>query len=233
LYSVSYQNQNIPFKIVPSRGRSLTIKIGLDQTVLVRAPKYVGFNEIAAFVQDRAKWVAEKRAEFALLQRPTAEVYEQGAWVSLLGEKYQIVVNQADINLVTLHAQTLQVKVLGEISNEKIAKLVMAWYREQALSLFTERMRVCYQSAAQVGIRAFSTLQIRKMKSRWGSCRRSGNITLNLTLIKLPLAVIDYVIMHELCHLKEFNHSSAFYALLDQAMPDWQKQRQILFQYTL
>jgi predicted metal-dependent hydrolase len=72
------------------------------------------------------------------------------------------------------------------------------------------------------------TFEIRHMAKRWGSCTPEGKILLNLKLIQVPKGLIDYVVMHELCHLKEHHHGAAFYALLGRAMPDWQERRQQL-----
>ena len=71
-------------------------------------------------------------------------------------------------------------------------------------------------------------LIIRRLQARWGSCSPSGVITLNLTLIQTPKACIDYVILHELCHIKENNHSAAFYKLLGHVLPDWERRREKL-----
>lgn len=75
------------------------------------------------------------------------------------------------------------------------------------------------------------TLTIRRMKTRWGSCGRSGRILLNPRLLQAPLDLIDYVVVHELCHLKEHNHSKRYYALLDAAMPDWRDRRKRINAY--
>lgn len=233
IQSFQYGKQVVPYQIQFRRGRSLIVKVGLDQTVSVKAPQRFSLHKITEFIEKRAEWIVEKRSEFALLKRPGAERYEIGAWISFLGGKYRIEAHAADINLATLYAKTMQVKVAGELNQAKIAAVVDKWYREQALGLFTERLKICQQTARRAKIPAAKTLKIRRMRSRWGSCRRSGDITLNAQLIKLPLPLIDYVIMHELCHLKEFNHSKAFYALLDKTLPDWAKRREQLFQYVL
>ncbi len=77
----------------------------------------------------------------------------------------------------------------------------------------------------------YPTLTIRHMKTRWGSCSRHGRILINLRLIQAPLELIDYVIVHEVCHLKEHNHSKRYYLLLDTAMPDWRERRERLNAY--
>lgn len=93
-------------------------------------------------------------------------------------------------------------------------------------------MRACFPRVAHLDI-ALPPLTIRRMKTRWGSCSRDGKIILNLRLIQAPIPYIDYVIVHELCHLKEHNHSKRYYALLDTTMPDWRDWRQRLNGYEL
>jgi predicted metal-dependent hydrolase len=83
---------------------------------------------------------------------------------------------------------------------------------------------------AVVGITATPNLRIRTMQKRWGSCTEAGVITLNLKLIQAPKLLIDYVIIHELCHLKEHNHSAAYYRLLDRTLPQWRERREALNQ---
>jgi predicted metal-dependent hydrolase len=108
-----------------------------------------------------------------------------------------------------------------------IESLMQQWYKEHAISIFEEHLQKCIHQSksilelSQVAI----TLKIRPMKSRWGSCNNQGKINLNLELIKAPLDCIDYVIMHELCHLKEMNHSKKFWQLLSQSMPDWERRK--------
>ena len=92
-------------------------------------------------------------------------------------------------------------------------------------------MKVCFPRVESLGI-SYPTLPVRQMKSRWGICT-AGNIILNLLLIHVPKHLIDYVVIHELCHLKEHNHSAAFYAVLERVLPDWEEQRRQLNQLEL
>ncbi|MEO8394263.1 MAG: YgjP-like metallopeptidase domain-containing protein [Chloroflexota bacterium] len=114
-------------------------------------------------------------------------------------------------------------------SNANVFVLVEKWYRSRAQFVFKERFAPCYLRLASLGI-PYPEFAVRNMKSRWGSCTATGRILLNLKLIQVPKDLIDYVILHELCHLKENNHSSAFYALLDRVLPDWRERRQRLNQ---
>jgi len=100
-----------------------------------------------------------------------------------------------------------------------------AWYKAKAHQVFTEQLQQCLKRVAVIGIETTPPLHIRTMQKRWGSCSTNGGITLNLKLIQARKALIDYVIVHELCHLQEHNHSRAYYQLLDRVMPDWQVRR--------
>jgi predicted metal-dependent hydrolase len=116
---------------------------------------------------------------------------------------------------------TVWVKDLQDTA--RLANVLAAWSRQQAELLFRQRIAAllpCFSEVTRP-----PDLKIRRMRARWGSCSTNGTVTLNLRLIHLDMALIDYVIMHELCHLIEHNHSKRFYALLTCKMPDWQKRR--------
>ena len=106
----------------------------------------------------------------------------------------------------------------------RVKELLDGWYRRQARRVFRERLDTCYPRVQHLGI-DYPELALRVMKSRWGSCTQAGRITLNVKLIQVPKDFIDYVVVHELCHLKEHNHSRKYYDLLDRVMPDWKQRR--------
>jgi predicted metal-dependent hydrolase len=105
-----------------------------------------------------------------------------------------------------------------------IQSLLQAWYRQQAMDVFGERLQLISSRASWAKNRSIP-LKLRKMKRTWGNCSSRGVIKLNTHLIKAPLPVIDSVIAHELCHLEEMNHSRAFYTLLEGLNPDWRQDR--------
>jgi predicted metal-dependent hydrolase len=116
------------------------------------------------------------------------------------------------------------VSVPSEVDPVKIKVLVEGWYSIRAAEVFQERLMVCSEKAARVGIVAPSPA-IRKMASRWGSCSPKGRITLNVELMKAPKECIDYVILHELCHLKERHHGPRYWSLLRRLVPDFEEVR--------
>jgi predicted metal-dependent hydrolase len=128
---------------------------------------------------------------------------------------------------VTLAGGTVTVWCKATTNDDRIALLLEQWSRAQAEAYFTQRMAALLPHFDAYAVRP-PTLKVRKMRARWGSCSTNGTITLNVKLIHLEPALIDYVIMHELCHMIEHNHSKRYYTLLAQMMPDWKARRQRL-----
>jgi predicted metal-dependent hydrolase len=108
----------------------------------------------------------------------------------------------------------------------RVRALVDHWYREHAKKILGSRVEYCYQQVKRFRIPA-PNLRIKRMRKRWGSCTRSA-IILNTELIKVPLQCIDYVIVHELCHLRIPGHDSRFFRLLTTCMPNWQHRKRRL-----
>ena len=112
-------------------------------------------------------------------------------------------------------------------NTEKVKELLTEWYRRQARRIFQERLDACFAKVRFLEL-DYPELTLRQMETRWGSCTPEGTIILNLRLIQVPKLYIDYVIIHELCHLKEHHHGRRFYELLNRVMPDWQSKREKL-----
>ena len=113
---------------------------------------------------------------------------------------------------------------------EAIKKQLNEWYRQKAEQIFAELLTESMKRAVIIGLHERPPLNIRLMQKRWGSCTAQGVIILNLKLIQVAKPLIEYVIMHELCHLKEHNHRRAYYALLDRVMPNWRERKEALNQ---
>src|SRR5690606_11031741 len=105
-------------------------------------------------------------------------------------------------------------------------QLLTDWYRQKAFEIFSNRLDQLISSTPW--IKDHPTINLRAMRSQWGSCAVNGKITFNTHLIKAPIACIDYVILHELCHHSEHNHSDRFYRLLSQVSPNWKQVKQYL-----
>jgi predicted metal-dependent hydrolase len=227
-YSINYGTATIDYEIIYSRRKTLGITIYPDQCVIVRAPQGTPLAEIEAIVQKKGSWIIKKQHAFAEYPPPLPpRRYVSGETHLYLGRHYRLQVIEDKDERVTLTNPLLYLHVRDKKDRQRKQKLLTEWYRQQAKIIFPERLDVVYPRAKRHGI-PYPQMKIRLMKSRWGSCSTKGSISLNLRLIQTPKACIDYVILHELAHLKEHNHSRAYYNLLDQLLPDWKDRRQEL-----
>ncbi|MBA3870473.1 MAG: M48 family metallopeptidase [Anaerolineae bacterium] len=233
-HSVQYGTTTIDYELTFSERKTLAIHVYPDGSVVVDAPLGSTLEAVEAKVKKRGGWIFRQQRQFETYTQPNPlpRQYVSGESYHYLGRQYRLKVVTNEIERVRLSRGYLTVSVVDVSDTGYIEKLVMAWYRHQAKRVFDERLKVCYPSVEALGI-PYPPLSIRQMKSRWGSCTAAGGVILNLTLIQMPKDLIDYVVIHELCHLKEHNHSPAFYALLERVLPDWEERRKQLNQIGL
>jgi predicted metal-dependent hydrolase len=228
-YSVVYGTSKIFFDLEYSDRKTLSIEVYPDQHVLVKAPVGSSISTIESKVSDRASWITRQQRKFATYapNLPAPE-YKSGEGYRYLGRQCRLKVIQSDRKTVRLWASKLEVYTPDVQNQASIEQMVKNWYRNRAQSIFATRYQICLQIAARYDIQPQQDFELRTMEKRWGSCSSQGKITLNPLLVSAPKDCIDYVIMHELCHLKFHNHSPDFYRLLSLIMPNWQVRKNYL-----
>jgi predicted metal-dependent hydrolase len=210
------------------RRRTLVLYVMTDGSVEARVPMGTPEAKVVSFVEARAGWVVKTRAR--QLERLRWQVaVEPGAQLWLLGEQRRLRLETGGAFAVALAPEEMVVSVRDPFNLPLLARQLDGWYREQAAQKFGERLPACCTLFPQLD--APPPLRLRKMRRRWGSCNRRGVVTLNTELVKLPPSLIDYVIVHELCHLFEFNHGPRFYRLMERALPDWKQREAMLRQF--
>lgn len=215
---------SIAYRVKRQQRKSLAVHILDDASVEVRAPKWLAETEIEAFVLQRKAWInaqQEKKQQW-LEAKPG---YTAGQLHPYFGETYPLVIAPAKRRRVDFTGKAIEIALSEPKDELAVQQLLNVWYRQQAQDCFQKRLSF-YLPRLPLSTKSPS-LKLRTMKRRWGSCSSRGVITLNTELIKYPIEAIDYVIMHELCHLLEMNHSAAFYRLLENLCPDY-KQREAL-----
>jgi predicted metal-dependent hydrolase len=225
--SLSYGGETIRYEVrfLPSR-RTLGIEVHPDQRVLVRAPTGTPENVIAERVRKRAAWISRQLAEFARYHpRTPARQYISGESHLYLGRQYRLKVAPANSASIKLTRGLLLVSLPGNADPERVRAALHRWYLDRA--------RVVFGDILDAALRQFKDtdrprLVVRTMQSRWGSLSRAGTMTLNLNLIRAPRPCIEYVVTHELCHMKHRNHDAQFFRRLGQVMPDWEQRKQRL-----
>jgi len=217
------------YRIKRQRRKSLALHVLADGSVEVRAPKWLSRSVIVSFVEDRVDWVLQQRQE-RLLKQQLQPVYSNGQGHYFLGQRYRLTVTQGAAG-AGFNAGVLTVTVRDPDNAQMVQKSLELWYRQQAYAVYEERLFACFESFPDwfQDRYAMPDFTVRKMRRRWGSCSSTGQVTLNLSLIKMPQDCIDYVVVHELCHLHAFHHGADFYQLLGAVMPSW-KEREALIE---
>lgn len=230
IHLIRYGREEIPFRVSFGERKALRIIVHPDLTVTVRAPHGRSLEEVLSRVEGRARWIIRQRRYFEqFLPRLPAKRYVSGETIVYLGRQYRLKVIPDACKLATLRGQFLEVRGPRRTDRDAIKSIIDGWHRDHARAAFERRLSRCWESAKRYGI-SLPVLRIRRMTKRWGSCGKNGAILLNTELIRAPVHCIDYVIMHELCHLRWPHHQRAFYRLLSSLMPDWEKRKSRLEQ---
>ncbi len=211
-----------------------TLGIQVYQRVHVIAPEHASKEKINQKVRHRARWIKRQQRYFSDLQRKQIpREYISGETHRYLGRQYRLKVRETtEKEEVKLKGQFFWIWVKNKRDTQRVKQLLNRWYRNHAENKFQERLDICYEKMRREQL-PYPDLQIRKMKKRWGSCTRNQRILLNPELIKTPLYCIDYVIIHELCHLKVPHHGNAFYKLKEKYLPNWKNYKKRLERVSL
>lgn len=230
LQQVEYGNSIINFGLTFSRRKTLAIHVYPDSSVRVVAPLNSTLPKIIKKVETKGKWIQKQIRKFTDLKR-TSRVpeYVGGETHYYLGRQYRLKVQTGnpDIKLV---GKFFHVNIKHKGDKQKVKSLLDSWYKDHAQERLHERFER-YTYIIQREKIKFNSIIIMKMAKRWGSCTSKGNIILNTNLVKVPVDCIDYVIIHEICHLKHLNHSTKFYNTLRKYMPDWENKKKKLEEY--
>ena len=206
------------------RRRSIGFVVGPDG-LEVRAPKWVTLKEVELGLQERGEWVLRKWAEIQERQKNIRQIeWREGASFDYLGAPVCLHLSP-DIGRSELHeGQTLRLALPLNAEASQIRDAVQAWLMKEARTLFENRLNYF---APLMGVQ-WRKLSLSNAGSRWGSARIDGAIRLNWRLIHLKPQAIDYVAVHELAHLKEMNHSPAFWKVVANILPDHAERRREL-----
>lgn len=225
---IQFGTRQISYRLHRCNRKRLRIVVTPELVVDIYAPDNADESDIEAAIDKKAAWIAktlDKVEEYHPIPVPTR--YINGETIVYLGRQYRLKIDIGEPQPAKLLGRFLHVQVPDKKDNKKVKQIVDAWYRQRAKDVFSRYLIKCQEITTRHNIPE-PVLVIRLMRRRWGSCSLKGRITLNLRLIQVPVHCIEYVIMHELCHMKHHNHSKSFYGLLTRCMPDWQQKKQFL-----
>jgi len=225
---VASEGGTIEYALVRSDRRTVEVRVGRDLTVSVRAPLKMPLSAIDGIVRSRARWIEKHRAKFGSTKAHGPRRYLSGEVHEFLGERYHLVVRQGRANLVRIKGPEMLIEAKDD-SPEGVEAVVDNFLRSSAKEVFEGILDMRFAEMADILGGERPQLKVRSMKRKWGSCRPERRIvTLNLELVRAPHDLIDYVVVHELCHLKHRRHDARFYGLVSAYISDWKTKRAAL-----
>lgn len=207
-------------KLTRSKRRSIALSIESDGSLTVRAPMRAPQVMIEKFIQEKADWIARTREKVKAIAPPPPRQYTGGEKFFLLGSSF-------DLKLVKPQRPSLQFDsgfTLSHTAQPKGELIFTRWYKQQAYEIISERVKYFAQQYGFIP----RQVKITSAQTRWGSCSSNGTLNFTWRLIMAPMDVIDYVVIHELTHLRVKDHSKKFWNAVEAVYPEYKKQRKWL-----
>lgn len=225
---IHFGNASFTYDVLHVSRKTMEIAVHPNMRVVVTAPLGALRDDIEGKLKKRARWVLRQIDYFQQFEpRTPARHFVSGETHLYLGRQFRLKVVRADANQVKMARGRIVVEIDSEQQPGQVAKCLEDWYRIRARQYFQACLERCAQDFIRKGY-GLPKLQIKKMRTRWGSLSLNGTLTLNLSLMRAPRECIEYVITHELCHLKYDDHSAGFYRYLERHLPDWEKRKRKL-----
>ncbi len=226
--TVSLSSGDVDVDIIRSSRRTVALYVRSGGTLLIRAPWFVPVSILMKFAAGKAGWIEKQITRLKNVTPPGSPLaISDGSTVPFMGRQVEVQVIRGTVRRVTKYGDKLILTVRDDSTPEGLDGMTEAWYLREAQAYLPARTRELAAMHSAI-LPAPGTVNVRKMKRRWGTCHTGGAIWLNRELIKKDPDLIDYVIIHELCHLVHHNHGKEYYALLGMIVPDFRDKRRRL-----
>jgi predicted metal-dependent hydrolase len=224
------KKDELAYSIIYTNRKTVSICINRDGSVSVRAPSFVHESEIHHIIQQKMDWIIKKQTQLfdksQMVHTKYHRNYDENSTMPLQGKEYPIRLIKytgLKIPVVSFEQDYFQVR-FGEYDKQKIRAAFISWYMKKAKVIYMERIAL-YQAMIK---EPFGYVRIKEQKSCYGSCSSKRNLNFNWKCILAPKEVLDYIVVHELCHLKEMNHSKQFWALVALYFPNYKESKRWL-----
>ena len=225
---ISYGKTEIPYRIRRSSQRTtVAVTVAPGEGVVLVAPPEATVPRLDRVVRQKANWIVDRLRHVAQIEaEPIKKEFISGESFSYLGRSYRLKVEKGINPMPTkLDRGWLRVQVPRELSAAAraahVREAVEAWYQEHAQTRIAERVEHWSEKSGLVP----ASIIVKNQSKRWGSCDARGNLRFNWRIVQAPLSLLDYIIVHELAHLRHRNHTKAYWALLGKLMPDYEARR--------
>jgi predicted metal-dependent hydrolase len=208
-----------------ARVKHVRLEVRPETGLTVVIPQSYKIGQLPNLLETKGRWILDKLAKHGEVQPPyTNKAIKNGDFVSYHGLDLEVVIRQNHQNTNNVKLEQHRLVVSLRSTTSRLNMVLEQWYRMQAAKLIKARAD---KLSARLGL-TYHRVTIRGQKTRWGSCSHKGNLSFNWKLIMAPQPVIDYIIIHELAHLKEMNHSKRFWELVAEHSPRWREHKQWL-----
>jgi len=225
-HKIILEGQTISYTVRRSpRARHIRLEISTKTGLTVVIPKSHRLVQVPDLLRSKKRWVLDKLRKYGEVRLPSHQnELKTGDVIPYLGRNLELIVriNCAEPDSVHLEKNRIIVNLTSR--NPRLNLALEGWYRRQAEKLIGQQVELL---CSRLGV-SYGRLTIRQAKTRWGSCSQKGNLNFNWRLIMAPEPIIDYIIIHELAHLKELNHTKRFWQLVAEYCPRWREHRRWL-----
>lgn len=225
---IKYGKRQFIVDVTEYVGHHLSITVRPDLSITAKVPQGSDEKILEQRLKKKASWIAKQIDYFSQFHPLISErKYISGETHYYLGRQYRLKIRKLKNTEVKLKGGFFMMGLPDPHNSMQAKRIILAWYDKHAVLVLNKRVAKYLPRFVKLGA-TDPTIKFRRMKKRWGSCRRIGTIVFNLDLIKAPIHCIDYVIIHELCHLLSAKHDEKFYHLLGKILPDWKKHKEQL-----
>lgn len=228
--------KKIEYDIVRSNRKTMGITINPDKKIIVRSPENITKKKIHSIVQKKSSWILNKLEEFGEIKPPPApKEFLSGEKLPYLGRRYRIkTITDSEFKDNKVKVKLYKGKFIIKFSSnllkndekriDRVRDELVNWYRKHAEGKINERVN---KYKPKVGVKP-NKVKVKKQKKRWGSCSSKNNLNFNWKIIMAPMSVVDYIVVHELVHLKHPNHSKDFWELVETIIPGYKDKQEWL-----
>lgn len=222
-----YGKHKYEYSLILEKRKTFSLSVYPDMKIVLKAPNKVELSEIEKFLKKKWLWLERQLNFFAQFQgKRFNKSYVSGESFLYLGRQYKLIVEKSKDDHVSLQKGRLIIYTTGNLRDSgRNKKLLDRWYRDKIETVFDERLE---EVIKKFDYEFSFKLVVRKMNKRWGSYAKNQTISLNPLLINASKKCIDYVITHELCHVKYHSHNKDFFKLLNKKFPNWEKVKEEL-----
>jgi predicted metal-dependent hydrolase len=199
-----------------ARARRVRLEMKRGTALTVILPRTYSLEHVTDIVKSKQRWILNTMTRFENHPLFSEKNIVSGDVIAYLGKQLRVVAKKGK-ETIPVYLERNRLVVNSASGNGELRSMLQTWYKTQATNLIQEKAD---KWSAKLGV-THNRITIRGQKSRWGSCSRNGNLSYNWKLVMAPETVIDYVVIHELAHLKQMNHSKKFWQLVAAYCPEW------------